>query len=92
MDKISISEPSEEIIKRVEEGLAANNEPYGYDWWWELRTIDGKTYKITEQMKELIAATSSKFITLPKGEVVATHQITGIRKESVGFGPRAGEA
>lgn len=82
----------QEIIRRVDEGLDVLGEPKGYEWWWEVKTMSNKSYKISEAMKEAMVKSEARFFTMPQGQVIAAHQITEIVKEFKDFGARPGGA
>lgn len=71
----------------------AYGEEVGYKYWWTLKTMNGKTYKLNEQLKQKIdqVLETRKFLVLGD-DTIPVHQITGISLERENFGPRAGEA
>lgn len=81
------------MTHRVVEGVEYGEE-VGYDWWYQIELIGGRTYKITPQEFEAIKqaiAQGAKFISLGD-DFPAVHQMTGVYKKKNYFGPRAGEA
>lgn len=97
MDKLSKSnnelQPITNPIVRVVTDEKYGDE-IGYEYYWLVKTMGGKTYKVNKEQAELLnkAINSSIRSVEIDNDYVVIHQITGIELVKNHFGPRAGEA
>ena len=81
------NEPIRLVVTKHDELLGDT----GYEEWWSLETMEGDSHKISEKTRDAIiqASGTAKYLELPNGDWIATHQIKGIVRRTRTFENRS---